>query len=574
MKTIKIFLASSEELSDDRNAFGNLVRRLDKIYEKRGIRIELFEWEDDEAAYNNRRKQDEYNDQIKASDMFLALFHTKAGKFTIEEFDIATEEFKKHASPKVYTYCKDLQEGEQESPELIEFKHRLFEELGHYWCRYNNRDSMQLHFVMQLQLVETNGMVEKLKLEEGIVMLEGMPIAKIDNLQFAAGNEAYQKMSAELADLPEKIEKARMRVERFPDDEDLRDDLQQKLNHYNNLKEEFKKLQNNLFDTALRITSIQLERINDLLRRAIEAFQGGNLERANILLDEMSHNAEYHMAQLDSNRTLVHQDIEAFLLQAKTIMADVNISIKDRIKKVYNIYVKADNWAEKSALEKKKYENLLSDYTKFLDDYAYYDKAITINNRLLSIRKQCYGADNLSTATSLHNIGIVYSKTGNYTEALDYYFKALVIRERELGINHPSTASTYNNIGIEYDTLGDYSKALEYYTKALNIRERVCGLEHPDTAASYSNIGVVHDELGNYSEALKNYFKALAINEKKLGLEHPTTAASYNNIGNTYNELGNYAKSLEFHFKSLAIKEPTEKVHNVKWINNWVLLTG
>ena len=209
MKTIKIFLASSEELTDDRNAFGNLVRRLDKIYEKRGIRIELFEWEDYDAAYNDRRKQDEYNDQIKSSDMFLALFHTKAGKFTIEEFDIATDEFKKHASPKVYTYCKDLVAGEQESPELTEFKRRLFEEMGHYWSRYNNRDSLQLHFVMQLQLVETSGMVDKLKLEEGTVMLEGMPIAKIDNLQFAAGNEAYQKMSAELAALPEKIEKAR-----------------------------------------------------------------------------------------------------------------------------------------------------------------------------------------------------------------------------------------------------------------------------------------------------------------------------------------------------------------------------
>ena len=188
-KTIKIFLASSEELTDDRNAFGNLVRRLDKIYEKRGIRIELFEWEDYDAAYNDRRKQDEYNDHIKAADMFLALFHTKAGKFTIEEFNVATEEFKRHASPKVYTYCKDLQAGEQESPELAEFKRKLFEEMGHYWSRYNNRDSMQLHFVMQLQLVETSGMIEKLKLEEGTIVLEGMPIAKIDNLQFAAGNE-------------------------------------------------------------------------------------------------------------------------------------------------------------------------------------------------------------------------------------------------------------------------------------------------------------------------------------------------------------------------------------------------
>ena len=99
MKTIKIFLASSEELENDRMAFGNLVRRLDKIYEKRGIHIELFEWEDCDAAFNGVRKQDEYNGHIKESDLFLALFHTKAGKFTLEEFDVATEEFRLHASP-------------------------------------------------------------------------------------------------------------------------------------------------------------------------------------------------------------------------------------------------------------------------------------------------------------------------------------------------------------------------------------------------------------------------------------------------------------------------------------------
>jgi hypothetical protein len=61
MKTIKILLASSEELTDNCNAFGYLVCKLDDIYEKRGIRIKLFEWEDYDAAYNNRRKQDEYN---------------------------------------------------------------------------------------------------------------------------------------------------------------------------------------------------------------------------------------------------------------------------------------------------------------------------------------------------------------------------------------------------------------------------------------------------------------------------------------------------------------------------------
>ena len=547
MKTIKIFLASSEELTDDRNAFGNLVRRLDKIYEKRGIRIELFEWEDYDAAYNDRRKQDEYNEMVKASDMFLALFHTKAGKFTIEEFNVATEEFKKKASPKVYTYCKDLKEGEAEAPELTEFKERLFKEMGHYWNRYNNRDSMQLHFVMQLQLVETSGIVEKLKVEDGTVVLDGMSIAKIDNLQFAAGNEVYQKMSAELAILPEKIDKARQRIEKFPDDEELRDDLQQKLNYYNSLKDKFSQLQNALFETAQRIAAMQLEQVSDRLRCAIEAFEDGKIESANALLDEIAHEAEHHMAQLDQQRALVHQDIEVFQLQAKTIMADDTIPINERTERVLAIYGKADDWSEKSSFDQEKYEKLLNDYASFLKGQAKYDKAIVICQRLITLCEELYGIEHAHTAASYNNVGNVYDDKGNSSEALEYYLKALAIMEKILGTGHPHTAALYNNIGGIYNNQG--------HLKALAIDEKVSGTKHPDTATSYSNIGNIYKNQGDNSKALEYYFKALSIREKVLGTEHPKTADSYSTIGNVYINQGKYAKALDYHIKAHAIYE-------------------
>ena len=547
MKTIKIFLASSEELTDDRNAFGNLVRRLDKIYEKRGIRIELFEWEDYDAAYNDRRKQDEYNEMVKASDMFLALFHTKAGKFTIEEFNVATEEFKKKASPKVYTYCKDLKEGEAEAPELTEFKERLFKEMGHYWNRYNNRDSMQLHFVMQLQLVETSGIVEKLKVEDGTVVLDGMSIAKIDNLQFAAGNEVYQKMSAELAILPEKIDKARQRIEKFPDDEELRDDLQQKLNYYNSLKDKFSQLQNALFETAQRIAAMQLEQVSDRLRCAIEAFEDGKIESDNALLDEIAHEAEHHMAQLDQQRALVHQDIEVFQLQAKTIMADDTIPINERTERVLAIYGKADDWSEKSSFDQEKYEKLLNDYASFLKGQAKYDKAIVICQRLITLCEELYGIEHAHTAASYNNVGNVYDDKGNSSEALEYYLKALAIMEKILGTGHPHTAALYNNIGGIYNNQG--------HLKALAIDEKVSGTKHPDTATSYSNIGNIYKNQGDNSKALEYYFKALSIREKVLGTEHPKTADSYSTIGNVYINQGKYAKALDYHIKAHAIYE-------------------
>lgn len=554
MKTIKIFLASSEELDYDRMAFGNLVRRLDDMYEKRGIRIKLFEWEDYDSAYNDKRKQDEYNDYVRQSDIFLALFHKKAGQFTVEEFDIASKEFKDHASPKVYTYCKDLKPGEEETPELKEFKKRLFDEMGHYWCRYDNRESLQFQFVMQLQLVESCQM-DDVKVENGIITINGLPVAKMENLKFAAGNKAYQKMSAELVSLPEKIEKARLRVAKFPDDEDLIEDLQQKLNHYNKLKEEFSQLQNALFETAQRITSMQLEQVSDILHRAIEAFEEGNLERANTLLDEIAHEAEHHMAQLESDRTLVHKDIDAFLLQAKTVMADASIPIDERINKTAAIYAKADEWAQKSALPNEKYESLLNNYGLFLYEHALYEKALLVCQHLITLREVLYGNEHANIAESYDNIGLIYSNLGNNQKALEFHRKALVINEKVFGQEHSSTAFSYNNIGLVYYGLGDYDRALAYFSKAMSIREKILGLEHPDTAISSNCIGEVYRNLCNYEEAMKYCAKALAIREKIFGLEHPYTANSYNNIGLIYYNLGNYDKALIYYSKTLAIRE-------------------
>ena len=244
MKTIKIFLASSEELDYDRMAFGNLVRRLDDMYEKRGIRIKLFEWEDYDSAYNDKRKQDEYNEHVKQSDIFLGLFYRKAGQFTVEEFDIASQEFKDHASPKVYTYCKDLKPGEEETPELKEFKERLFKEMGHYWCRYDNRESLQFQFVMQLQLVESSQM-DDVKVEDGIVTINGLPVAKMENLKFAAANEDYLRMQTDIQELHKEIEEMQLdlekkqrrletkkaKLEENPDDEDCQEDYQEKKRH-------------------------------------------------------------------------------------------------------------------------------------------------------------------------------------------------------------------------------------------------------------------------------------------------------------------------------------------------------
>ena len=553
-KTINVFLASPGELKEDRVSFRSFVSEIDETFQRMGRPLKTRMWEGLDASYKGHPEQDEYDRLIRASHMFLALFHTVGGEFTIHEFDVALKEFNKNKqTPKIYVYKKTLQKGEQIDTELEDFQKKL-EEIGLYWTTYSSQDSLHLHFLQQLLIVYADGL-SNLKVEDGTVKLWDMDVAKMSNLPFAADNKDYNQLKEELEKLPKEIEKARKRTEKYPDDEDLRDELQKKQNRLNYLREEFARLQQTLFETSQRIATMQRENLSDKLRRATEAFESGNLAGANALLDEIAIDAETHKANLEQNRELVHQDIEAFLLQAKTKMAEVNTPIEDRIKEVLAIYAKADQWAKDSALPDDKLDGLLKDYSQFLYDYGKYKEAEPVYLRLVSLRERTKGKEDSDTATSYNDIGQVYYSQGDYTKALEYFFKAVDIHEKVLGKEHPSTAATYNNIGIVYDSQGDYTKALEYYYKAVDIVKKVLGEEHPYTASSYNNIGLTYDHLGDYPKALEYYQKALDIREKVLGKEHPDTAASYNNIGAVYGDQGDYTKALEYYFKALDIQE-------------------
>ena len=550
---IKIFLASSKELSNDRYAFGNFVRRLNETYEKRGIRLKLFDWEDYDAAYNNCRKQDEYNVQIRNSDMFLALFRTWAGKFTIEEFNVAVEEFRRTGTkPKNYVYIRDLYEGEVETNELIAFKHRLSDEMGYFWIRYNNNDSLHLHFVMQLQLVESNR-IDSLKVENGKVKFEDMTIAQMDNLRFAASNEEYKRMNQRLAELPGLIEKARMRVENYPNEEDFKDGLQELLNERNQLQKDFDQQQQFLLDTAMRIARLQEEKITDRMHRAMEAFEEGKVHEANIILDEAEHDADRNLTDYRQSKEITEQkrqnvinSIDELLLKTSIIMADASIPIDERIKQTKGLYAKADQLASEVDYDKEKYSNLLFDYAKFLDDYGLYRNAETIYLRQIILAEELYGKEHEKTAISYNNIGTVYDEIGDYSKALEYYQKTLTIFENVHGKEHLGTAKCYNNIGEVYRNQNNYDMTLEYYQKVLAIFEKVLGTEHPDTATCYNNIGLVYYGQDSYDKALEFYQKALKIKEKALGTEHHSTANSYNNIGMVYYKKNDYSKALEY----------------------------
>jgi len=108
---IKVFLASSLELELERAHVGDLFNDINSLLADTAVRVRLLKWENFDPAFTGERKQGEYDKQVKDADIFIALFRTLAGKYTMEEVDIAKEAYKQNGRPeKLYCFIQDYSE--------------------------------------------------------------------------------------------------------------------------------------------------------------------------------------------------------------------------------------------------------------------------------------------------------------------------------------------------------------------------------------------------------------------------------------------------------------------------------
>ncbi|MGB7991978.1 MAG: hypothetical protein WCF44_21450 [Candidatus Methylophosphatis roskildensis] len=160
MQTAKLFLASSNELKEDRNDFEIFLARKNEEWRDKGVAISLVHWEDFFDAVSRTRLQDEYNKAIRGCELFVMLFWTKVGPYTSEEFDTALDQFKNTGKPLIYTYFKAAPDidgsNEDELMTLLAFKKRL-KELKHFVTVYQNIDALKFHFNGQLEKLLADG---------------------------------------------------------------------------------------------------------------------------------------------------------------------------------------------------------------------------------------------------------------------------------------------------------------------------------------------------------------------------------------------------------------------------------
>lgn len=187
MKTIKVFLASSSELRDDRKEFEIFINRKNKEYVKAGIFLELVLWENFLDAMSATRLQDEYDKAIQESDVFVSLFYTKVGKYTEEEFIKALETFKRNGKPLIYTYFKDtainMSKINQEILSLLNFKQKL-DDLGHFYTIYADINDLKYKFSEQL----IKFLPTLTRIQQNIIEKYDIPIEKSNKINITGNN--------------------------------------------------------------------------------------------------------------------------------------------------------------------------------------------------------------------------------------------------------------------------------------------------------------------------------------------------------------------------------------------------
>jgi internalin A len=154
-RTIRIFLASSAELREDRDAFDLYFRQQNDQFLEEGFYLEIVRWENFLDAMSETRLEDEYNKAVGACDIFVSLFFTKTGKFTEEEFDTAHRLLKHTGKPRIYTFFKnaEIKTGcarEEDLTSLWKFQKKLAS-LGHFHTTYDNIEHLKRQFRDQLK---------------------------------------------------------------------------------------------------------------------------------------------------------------------------------------------------------------------------------------------------------------------------------------------------------------------------------------------------------------------------------------------------------------------------------------
>ena len=231
-----------------------------------------------------------------------------------------------------------------------------------------------------------------------------------------------------------------------------------------------------------------------MIHQAMQAFQSGNLNSAEIILKRVlaAHTKNLpalHILGLIKASQSKHKEA-AELLKRAIRLSPVDSSLHYNLAKALQ-----ESGADKESLphHKKAIELNPANLEAWLN-YGRSLSRIGLNSDALNVYTKSLQI-NPNYIEALVNIGATLKDLQRYDEALNYADKTIAI--------NPNFSEAWSNRGIALKELKRYDEALSSYDKAISLK--------PDYHEAYSNRGVTLNELKRYDEALSSYDKAISL---------------------------------------------------------------
>jgi len=122
LNKVNIFIASQEILNSEREFIEIEIRKKNPFLEAKYISLQPIRWEKRDKGNVGTRKQDEYNNLIRDSEVFILILWNSVGKYSEEEFDCAYSNLQIGNNPKrIYIFNKLKKTNNHEIKEVETF---------------------------------------------------------------------------------------------------------------------------------------------------------------------------------------------------------------------------------------------------------------------------------------------------------------------------------------------------------------------------------------------------------------------------------------------------------------------
>ena len=557
VRSIRVFIASSEELLEERDQLSVLLQGLNRTLNRFGINFIVDRWEYMSSKWEVPSKQRAcYNEAVRASDICIVLFWTRRGKYTLEELDVAFKSLCPEIGSKTfYIYFKSIEPSdikEKDLPddivEIMErFKTHLSNTYGNWTTPFRHIDTLKAEVYRNLILYLFDDLTNPPlpPIVNGEISIGGKTTITLSNIPFVKNNETYNSLCGS-------IEATKEFLINHGSDSPFSLANEQRLIA---LKKKRDDLEKALWETALFVSRMKMTVCSARMKQAIELFERGDSRQITALLDtrDLISDLKFNLNLVqvgDEARRNLQMILDELMLKIKVLTDEKNEGWIDEVKFLYDRCFEIGE----NNLSKEKYLDLLSGCAFFYDSIADNEKALGYFLDAVDRGKSLLGKHHPLVATFYERAGICYASVDKEDEAFTFLKTALYIRLAAFRFFHPAVGRTYNCIGITYGRMKLYNSAMENLLNAKIIIETLQTDEYSILPGIYSNIGMCYFYKKEYDNALSFLKTAVELMDSNSSDTNLDNHKIYANIGLTYQKLKQYGKAIENLERSLNMR--------------------